>query len=369
MHLPLKAILRCWGILTAISINLNSPVSAAPSQEAVSDFKDLPNFRNGTNFSLPSPPQPPPPGLPEYLLGPGDQIDVQVYGYQEYTGPLTILPDGTVSLAVIGRVMATGQTVDQFAKAVKLRLDPLLVNPVVEIKLLQLRPVLVTVSGEVQRPGPTQLRGLTPTSPGAAGPGQLNIVPTISEAIALAGGVTRNADLKNVMLKRLNTSGQYDTQTVNLWESIQANTPTNLLLRDGDIISIPKVVEVSADDQRLLARSSFAPRTVKVRVVGEVTDPGEVELSPQSTLSAAIASAGGPTDKADLKKVAFVRIQEDGKAESQELNLEKLADTFQVQDGDVLIIDKKKRSKVLDLGTAISSPLSAIGNLVLLLFR
>lgn len=363
MRLPRKILTCIGGSLSVLSVIVGTSVSAAPSQDTGSDFSTLPNF------TLPTPPQTPAPGLPEYLLGPGDQIDVRVYGYDEYTGPLTILPDGTVSLAVIGRVVVTGLTVDQFAKAVKLRLDPLLVNPVVEIKLLQLRPVLVMVSGEVQRPGPTQLRGLTPTSPSGSNSGQSNSVPTLSEAIALAGGVTRNADLKNIMLKRLNTSGQYDTQTINLWEAVQASTPSNLLLRDGDIISIPKAEALSTDDQRSLARSSFAPETVKVRVVGEVKKPGEVEVSPQSTLSSAIATAGGPTDKADLKKVAFVRLQEDGKAESQELNLEKLADTIQVQDGDVLIIDKKKRSKILDLGTSIASPLGSLGNLLFLLFR
>lgn len=362
MRVNCKALTSVGGTLSLVSVIVAVSALAAPSQDTVSDFSTLPNF------TLPSPPQTPAPGLQDYLLGPGDQIDVRVYGYEEYTGPLTILPDGTVSLAVIGRVMAAGQTVEQFAKAVKLRLDPLLVSPVVEIKLLQLRPILVTVAGEVQRPGPAQLRGLTPTLLTGGNSGQSNSLPTISEAIALAGGVTRNADLKNVMLKRLNTSGQYDTQTINLWESVQANTPSNLLLRDGDIISVSKVEDSSANDQRLLARSSFAPDKVRVRVVGEVKKPGEVEISPQSTLSSAIANAGGPTDDADLKKVAFVRIQDDGKIQSQQLNLEQLSDTVQVQEGDVLVINKKKSAKILDFGQSIASPIGAFATFLRFIF-
>jgi polysaccharide biosynthesis/export protein len=356
------------GLISALTLSVTSSAIAAPTLSPTR--KPLPNLTLPTAApAISAPTAAATTVLPDYLLGAGDQIEVRVYGYEEYTGALTILPDGSISLPVVGRLTASGKTVDQFTQVVKQRLDPLLVNPVVDVRLLQPRPIMVTVTGEVQRPGPAQLRGLIPTSVGTGTVVNNNVIPTLSNAIAQSGGVTRNADLRNVGLKRLNRNGQYDTQTLNLWDSVQANTPSDVLLRDGDVISIPKATEISSTDQRLLARSTFAPEKVKVRVVGEVKKPGEVELGPQSSLSSAIAIAGGPTDKANLKKVAFVRMQDDGKINQQELNLETLSDAVQVQDGDVLVIPKKKQSKALDAGTAIMSPLGALGNLFFLLFR
>ncbi|NJL19642.1 MAG: hypothetical protein HC895_00575 [Leptolyngbyaceae cyanobacterium SM1_3_5] len=93
-----------------------------------------------------------------YVLGSGDQITVTVFGYPEYTGSQTILPDGTIALPLVGSIAATGQTTESLTREITARLDSLLVDPVVTISLTTLRPVVVNVAGEVQRPGPIQLR-------------------------------------------------------------------------------------------------------------------------------------------------------------------------------------------------------------------
>jgi protein involved in polysaccharide export with SLBB domain len=66
---------------------------------------------------------------PGYVLGAGDHIVINVFGYEEYTGDRTILPDGTIAIPLIGSIQAAGQTTDQFAQALTARLQPFLVDP------------------------------------------------------------------------------------------------------------------------------------------------------------------------------------------------------------------------------------------------
>ena len=94
-----------------------------------------------------------------YILGPGDQISLSVIGYPEFTGTIAILPDGTVMLPLIGQVRVAGMTANQVSGYLTEQLRLYLVEPVVNVGLVVMRPVVVTVSGEVHRPGPLQLCG------------------------------------------------------------------------------------------------------------------------------------------------------------------------------------------------------------------
>ena len=87
----------------------------------------------------------------DYVLGSGDQITVSVFGYEEYTGARTVLPDGTITLPLLGAIPVAGQTTDSLARNLTARLNLLLVDPVVTVSLSIQRPVVVNVAGEVQR--------------------------------------------------------------------------------------------------------------------------------------------------------------------------------------------------------------------------
>lgn len=304
---------------------------------------------------------------PGYVLGAGDQVEITVFEYEEFTGPKVILPDGTLSLPLIGSIMAANRTPDLLAREITARLQSYLVDPVVSINLTTLRPVVVNVAGEVQRPGPVQLRSLTTattsneSTPGAA----LEAMPTVSSALMEAGGVTRNADIREVVLRRVLPGGETTTTTINLWDAIWSdNPPENTILQPGDAILVPRLAEGDTLDRRLVARSSLAPDSVRVRVVGEVTRPGEVAVSPDSSLSSAVAIAGGPTPDANLRRVEFVRLNEDGTINSQQVDLRNLTDEFQVQDGDVIIVPKGQTFTILDFAGRLLNPFGSLVNLI-----
>lgn len=310
-----------------------------------------------------------------YILGVGDQITLSVIGYPEFTGNLAILPDGTVTLPLVGPVRVIGLTPVQLSESLTNQLRTYLVDPVVSVGLSIMRPVVVTVAGEVHRPGPIQMGGISSfdgdvlsatetTSDGAAETensfdnNNRQPLPTLSSAVLLAGGVTRDADIRQVMVRRPVAGGGEELLTLNLWDVVTSGVgPADVTLRDGDSIFIPRLAGDEID-RRAVASSSLAPNVVKVKVVGEVVTPGEVKVPPNSSISSAVAIAGGPTKDAALSNVSLVRQTESGQIEEEQMDLSSLVDDYQVQEGDVIVVAKRGYLSVIDGVTRVLNPLN-----------
>lgn len=329
-------------------LGVAAPIAPAAAQDAYQSYRSSQPARSALRDAT---------GLPtDYLMGPGDGIGITVYGYDEFTSEKVILSDGTVILPLIGAVPAAGRSPDQFASELEARLSEYLVNPVATVTLTTLRPVTVNVAGEVQRPGPVRMRSLTTRSDNNSA----QQTPTVTSALIEAGGVTRYADIQQVVLRRATPNGPGTPITVNLWNSIGSDTASpDLLLQDGDSIYIPRLADNATIDRRLIARSSLAPATVRVRVVGEVVNPGEVDVPPNSSISSAVAIAGGPTVDARMSEVHFVRLNDQGVIEQEDIDLRNLTDTRQIQEGDVVIVPKKGSSIFLDNASRLLSPLGS----------
>ena len=296
----------------------------------------------------------------QYRLGAGDQIEITVFEYPEVTGSKVISLDGTVTLPVIGSVAAGNRTPQQFAQELQTQLKRYLKNPVVTVGITQFRPLMINVAGEVQRPGPIQLRSLTNVSTELrSGDASLPTLPTVSTALTASGVITKEADIRRVVLKLGNL-----TSTINLWDALTSeNAPPDFFLQDGDTLFVPRLALNETLDRRLIAKSTLAPKTVRVRVVGEVKKPGDVDVTPNSSISGAVATAGGPTDKARLRQVTLVRLADNGEVQKQTLNLENLVDALQVQDGDVVMVPKSGGSSVIDVAGQVFPPLGILLNL------
>ncbi len=335
-----------------------------PTAQNDPDPAELPSTR--TPFS--QTPQSRPVDPVNYYIGPGDEIAITVVGYPEYTGNRSVLSDGTINLPLIGDVMAGDRTPTQLKNLLTNRLNEVLVNPAVSVNVSSQRPVTVNIGGAVQRPGPVQLKSLRATgeTSGVASSGIVSLQrPTVTAALLEAGGITREADLSQVQLRRYSPDLRLPPVTLNLWDAIGGTRPgRDLTLQDGDVLYVPKLADPSSVDGQLMASSSFAPRTVRVKVVGEVVRPGEVAVPPTGTLSSAIAIAGGPTTSARMKEVRFVRRLADGRVEEKKLDLNQLSDQIQIQDGDVIYVPKTAGDQGIDLANRVFNPI----NLILRLF-
>jgi len=363
----LKILRSGWGILvTILSFLLSASVPAVAETLTLEERRQLllritqpisteTEVNDFSNFSY------------DYLLGPEDQIGVSVTGFQEFTDTYVVLPDGTVTLPLIGSVPVGGRTVDQAIETITNRLSEFLVDPIVSARLVILKPVVVNVAGEVRRPGPLQVRSVNiANNPAANFRTGTDQVSSIASAIAAVGGITNNADVRRVMLTRPLANGGFTTVEINLWDVIATEKPVKLpLLQDGDSLFIPRLPEGDVEiDRKLLARSSLAPNTVPVQVVGEVNRPGQVQVSPSSSLSAAIAAAGGPTRDARLGKVKVVRLNEAGQVVRETVNAKDLVDGYQIQAGDVVFVPTETFADVLEFAGDLLDPVGNVFQII-----
>ncbi len=127
----------------------------------------------------------------EYVIQPGDTISVRVWGQDNMSTKGKVRPDGKISIPFVNDVQAGGSTPAALAKKIQASLKDLLVNPVVTVTLEEPRPLLVSVLGEVVKPGAFVLE---------QGGGVL-------QAIAMAGGMTPFASKDGIMVIRQRSDG------------------------------------------------------------------------------------------------------------------------------------------------------------------
>jgi polysaccharide export outer membrane protein len=245
------------------------------------------------------------------------------------------------------------------------------------------RPRSVTVVGEVNRPGSyvviggssaasaaTSAEGATSIEAGGEANGGL---PTVSRAIQLAGGITESANVRQIQIRRLTKTGGEQKMTLNFLKLLQGDTNQDTIVQDGDTIIIPTATDLSPAEATALADASFSPATIQVSVVGEVKNPGLVNLQPNTPLNQGILTAGGFNDaRAKRSTVELVRLNADGSVTKQKLPID-LAQGINnknnpiLRDNDIVVVGRSGTARVGDtVGTLfgpIVSPFLGILNL------
>src|SRR6476469_2392586 len=245
-----------------------------------------------------------------YRLGPGDQISVQVQRFPELGFTGAISPEGVIVLPLIGTVNVRGLTVEESQQRLRERFGQFIKNPQVSAALLVQRPVVVTVTGEVARPGFYPLQ-----------------TPPLPAALAAAAGTNPTAELRGVRVRRTLQGGDVVERVVDILTPLQTGiAPPDLRLEDGDAIVVPykQVTPARKSDQDLASRYSLAAAAVPVQitVTGAVSNPGLYTLPAGSgRISAALAIAGGVTGKADLREVRVRRRLMEGSSVEQPIDL------------------------------------------------
>jgi polysaccharide export outer membrane protein len=160
----------------------------------------------------------------EYVIQPGDQLSVRVWGQDSMSARAKVRPDGRISLPFLDDVEAAGLTPSALGKRVQARLKEYVVNPVVTVSLEDLRPVVVSVLGEVTRPGQYPLE---------QGSGVL-------QALAAAGGMTPFADKDWILVVRKRKDGT-DTERIRFtYESLKGaqGRAATFRLQGGDVVVV-----------------------------------------------------------------------------------------------------------------------------------
>ncbi|MEM9163738.1 MAG: SLBB domain-containing protein, partial [Cyanobacteria bacterium P01_F01_bin.4] len=194
---------------------------------------------------------------------------------------------------------------------------------------------------------------------------------TLSGALSLAGGITPNANLRNIIIRRavagedgaVAGSGVPETElSVDLWRAIQTgDLEADLRIYDGDEIIVP-TAQISSVDQQLLLTSTVAPTTVTVQVAGAVNDPGQIEIDPQAGVSAAVAAAGGLTDEARSDTIALFRMSADGQLAQQTFTFGEASPP--ILEGDLIVVDRSTRSNVGGLARFFNLLLNPVNSIL-----
>jgi len=310
---------------------------------------------------------------PRYRLGPGDRLMVKLFQLDSFDSSVSVLPDGSVNLPRVGSLQLWGLNLEEARQSITKAYSTILRRPVVYLDLVGTRPLRVSVTGEVQRPGLYTL-GLQETNQlgNGSGGGQTTSVasqgwPTLVEAIQKAGGITARGDLRRVTLVRpIGASGRHESLQVNYWEALRSGIPMrNPLVYDGDSIRVPVAEQQTESELLTVSSSSFAPTSITVNVVGEVVRPGPQLVRANSPLSQAVLAAGGMSKRGNRNTVELLRLEPNGTIVRQQLTYQPAAalgdpSNPPLRDGDVVVVDRHLWAKATDGVKAALDPIGPV---------
>ena len=327
--------------------------------------------------SAKSPVNPVETGLDAYILGPGDALRITFVSsaYKDLGGDLELLNDGSTSLPMLGSIVLDGLTVNQATNWLRSMYGRYIKRPDLNLQVLRARPIQVSVVGEVESPGlytltTSETSQIEKESTKAGTTTTITGLPTVVAALQKAGGMTLNANLADVQLQRRipRTVDQLKQTNLDLTALLfQGDKRQNPFLFDGDTIVVGKATTPQSQVMELAA-ANLSPQSIRVNVIGEVLNPGRVEVKANTPLVQAILAAGGPKNwRAKRSDVELVRINRNGSATRQLLNINYSAGVSNLRnpplrDGDTVVVNRSTYAIASDAIGAIATPLTGLVN-------
>ena len=273
----------------------NQPTTEDLAQEDQVFGRNIFNTRNLTfepNNNMATP--------PNYQLGPGDEVIIDIWGASQTSIRQTITPDGTINMQELGPIYLSGMTVEEANRFLKNKLGTVFSNEnnQIQVTLGNTRTIQINIMGEVVQPGTYALSAFS----------------TVFHALYRAGGVNDIGSLRNVQLVR---NGK-KIAAVDVYDFImQGKIKDDIRLQEGDVIIVPAY-------------------DMLVKMSGNVKRPMRFEMKKDETLTALIKYAGGFNADAYSKSVRMVR--QNGMEYEVKTVDEMDYSVCQLRDGDVVTV-------------------------------
>jgi protein involved in polysaccharide export with SLBB domain len=265
-----------------------------------------------------------------YILGAGDEIAVEDVNMGKLTtGRTKILADGTVDLPLIGEIALGGLSIDAAQDLLNEKYKAYYLEPSITIQIASPHPIRVYVRGAINNPG-VYISGKN-TRPASNGRYELGSSSLhafshqfyLTDALIQAGGVTHNADLRDVVIHR--TFPRPQTIHVNLWALMKlGETIQDLPLHEQDIIQIaslpPQKSQAGNADWQQISGTNITRNLFPVNVIGAVKQPGSYQISGADGVLQAVAMAGGFSEMANQSKIYVLRANAAGQVFKTRVN-------------------------------------------------
>lgn len=220
----------------------------------------------------------------EYVLGPGDELKVQLFGKLDQQLAMVVDREGVIAFPEIGPLNVAGMNFAEARAFIAEQINEKTIGISASITMGALRSIRIFALGEVARPGSYLVSGLA----------------TLSQALFVSGGVKKIGSLRNIQLKR---NGQLVT-SIDLYDFLlKGDTSADVRLLPGDVVFVP-------------------PIGPTVGVAGEVTRPAIYELRQEQRLAEVLTLAGGLRPTAYRAQSLIERVTERGGREVLEVALQ-----------------------------------------------
>ena len=287
----------------------NQPTSGPAPQGAPANVRDSAIPRDSTRSSA-------------LVIGPGDELQITVYGATDLSPKVRVSSDGNISLPLVGYVQLAGLTSDQAEQAIaqQLRQRNIIKDPQVSVFVAEYTNEGISVAGEVSKPGVYPALGSH----------------RLLDVLQMAGGPTEKAGTTVSISHR----GQDQVQTIELSDDHAQMARSNIDLQPGDTVVVS--------------------RAGVVYVLGEVNKPGGYVLNSTGgvTVLKVVAADGGPTHVAALGGVKMVRRTPTGLKEMpiplKDLLRAKVAD-IPLQPDDVVYVPSSRTKSILSSGALLTN--------------
>lgn len=204
-----------------------------------------------------------------YLLGPGDQVIVDVWGTTQQTYSETISPDGNITIEGVGLIRLAGLSVSQAKSTIKSRLGQYFSDCQFNLTVSDIRTIQVQVAGEVKLPGTYSLSSLS----------------SAFNALYAAGGINEVGTLRDIKVYR----GGRNIASIDVYDYlINGNSKGDVRLQDNDVIVV-------------------GPYDCLVNITGKVKRPMWYEMKSTESLKQLMSYSGGFTGDAYTEKVRLTR--------------------------------------------------------------
>ena len=236
----------------------------------------------------------------DYVLGPGDQLLIRVWGKIDLDGGMTVDRDGQIFIPKVGSLRVAGLRYEQLESYLRAAIGNLYKGFELSVTMGKLRSIQIFVLGSARQPGAYTVSSLS----------------TLVNALFASGGPSATGSMRHIQLRR-----------------------DNRVVADFDIYDLLRRGDKSHDVQLLPGDVIYIPPVgPQVAIIGSVNEPGIYELKGETTIAAALGDAGGLTNLAEVDRVLLEKIENHRRRGVDDFSLDRSGLERKLKDGDMLRI-------------------------------